>query len=108
MHALPGHEAQPHAPPGLAQPSDVRDGSDHDHAAVSGTDHVADRSISGRPFLRRAGWWVSRAVDALLLDIWPSRGIRTDYPLLRVHVGNHPGVFQETDFRISGHGRGHG
>src|SRR5271168_467488 len=99
MHALPGHEAQPHAPPGLAQPSDVRDGSDHDHAAVSGTDHVADRSIYGGPFLRRAGWWVGRAVDALLLDIRPSRSLRADYSLLRFHVGDHSGVFPETDFR---------
>ena len=103
--ALPGNEAQPHALAGMAQPGDVGNGSDHDHSAIRGADHVAGGSLSRRPFLRCAGGRLGRAVDALLLDLRPSGGVRPDHSLLRVHVGNHPGVFPQTDFRISGDGR---
>ena len=40
-HALPGHEAQPHAAAGLAQPGDGGNGSDHDHSAIRGANHAA-------------------------------------------------------------------
>ena len=56
VHALPGHEAQPHAFAGMAQPGHVRNGSAGSFAADRGTDHAAHRSIFRRPFLRCAGW----------------------------------------------------
>src|SRR5438093_455931 len=48
------------------------------------------------------------ALDALLLDIRTSRGVHPDYPLFCFYVGNRPGIFPKTDFRIPGHGRSHG
>src|SRR5437879_2442449 len=107
LHALPGHEAQSHAFAGMAQPGDGRNGSTRGFAADRGTVHAAYRSIFRRPFLRHAGRRLGHVVDALLLDIWTSGSVRPDYSLLRFHVVNHSGVFTETDFRISGHGRGH-
>src|SRR6266566_8454869 len=71
LPAMPGHEAQPHAPAGVAKSRDGGNGSDCHHAAIRSPDHAADRPVFGRAFLRRAGRWLSGALDALLLDIWP-------------------------------------
>ena len=68
---------------------------------------LIDRYLGGHFFDTQAGR-LRRAVDALLLDIWTSGSVHPYYSLLCFHVGNHSGVFTETDFRISGHGRGHG
>ena len=66
------------------------------------------RSLSGRPLLRYASRRLGHALDALLLDLRTSGSLRPGDSRLRVYVGDHPGVFPQTDFRISGYGRRHG
>ena len=82
-----------------------RNGSDCDYAVLGCADHAADRSLSGRPFLRYPGRRLRRPLDALLLDLRTSGSLRPDHSGFRFHVGNHSGIFTQTDFRISGHGR---
>src|SRR6185436_4641134 len=52
MHAMPGNAVGPHAPAGLAQSGDVRDGPDCGDAAIRGAVDAARRSLSRRPLLR--------------------------------------------------------
>ena len=108
LSAMPRDAPQPHAPAGVAHLGDVRNGSHRDYAAIGGADHVARGPVSGGALLRYAGGWVCHALDALLLDIRTSRGVHPDYPLFCFYVGNRPGIFPKTDFRIPGHGRSHG
>ena len=82
LHAMPGHEAQPHAAAGMAEPGDGRNGSDRDHAAIRGANHAARRSLSGRSFLRHAGRRLGSALDALLLDLRTSGSLHPDHSLL--------------------------
>ena len=64
---------------------------------------LVDRYLGGH-FFDAAGGRSTRTVDALLLDLWTSGGVHPDHSLLRVHVGNHPGVFPQANLRISGDG----
>ena len=54
-----------------------------DLAVDRGADHAADRSLPRRPFLRHPGRRIGRDLDALLLDLRPSRGLRPDHSRLR-------------------------
>src|SRR5580698_5051226 len=103
---MPRYEAQPHAAAALALPGYVGNGSARHLSTHRGTDHAAHRSISRWTLLRRTSRWISRSVDALLLDIWPSRSLRARYSCLCLYVRNHSGIFPETDLRVSGHGCG--
>ncbi len=108
LYEVPGHEAEPYAVACLAEPGNVRHGAHRHHAVVSGADHVARGSVSGGPLLRYAGGRVSPTLDAFLLDLRASGGVRPDYSLLCVYVGNYSGILPEADFRLPGHGWGHG
>jgi len=72
-----------------------------DFASIGGSNHVARGSLSWRSFFRYAGRRFSHFVDALLLDIWASRGLCPDHSLLCVCFRNYSGVFRASDFRIS-------
>ncbi len=50
FHAMPGHDARPYAAACVAEPGDVRHGSDRDNSAFGGADHAARRSVFGRTF----------------------------------------------------------
>ena len=69
LHALPRHDARPHAAAGLAVPDHVRTGADRDHAALSRAADAARRPLPRRPLLRHAGRRIRHALDALLLDL---------------------------------------
>jgi hypothetical protein len=49
LHAMPRDAPQPYASAGVAEPDDVRNGSDRDCAAIGGADHVARRPVSWEP-----------------------------------------------------------
>src|SRR5262249_50861031 len=107
LPTMPGNAPRPNAFTGVAEPSDVRNGAYRGDAAFGGTDHAADRSLSGWPLLRYAGRGVGDAVDALLLDLRAPGGLRTRHSELRLYVRDYPGVFAETDLRLPGHGGSH-
>jgi hypothetical protein len=68
---------------------------------------AARGSLSWRSFFRYAGGRLRHAVDALLLDIWTSRGLRPDHSVLCIRLRNYSGIFTQADFRIPRHGGRH-
>src|SRR5689334_23301270 len=101
MHAMYGNAPGPHAPAGLAEPGDVRHGSDCSDASVRGAVDAASGSLSWRPLLRYAGRRLRHTLDAFLLDLRTSGSLRPGYSGIRVYVGDYPGVFPETNLRVS-------
>src|SRR5258707_14284470 len=73
--ALPRHEAESYAAAGMDELGDVWNGSARDFASIRSSNHVARGSLSWRSFFRYAVRRFSHFVDALLLDIWYSRGV---------------------------------
>src|SRR5215471_637263 len=73
---MPRHEAQPHALIRMAQPRNGWNGFACDLAIDGRSTHAARRSIPGRPFLRYPGRRIGRTLDALLLDLRASGGLR--------------------------------
>src|SRR5438876_813859 len=59
------------------------------------------------PRLNAFSFWLS-ALGGFLLESRTPGGVHPDYSLLCFYVGHRPGSFPETDFRIPGHGGGHG
>ena len=92
-HAMPRNDPRPHATAGVAEPGDVRNGSDRGDSAIRGADHAAGRPLSRRPLLRHAGRRIGHPLDAFLLDLRTSRSLHPDSALLRVHLGNRAGLF---------------
>src|SRR5258708_17287722 len=82
--ALPRHEAESYAAAGMDELGDVWNGSARDFASIRSSNHVARGSLSWRSFFRYAISRFSHLVDALLLDIWASRGVCTDHSLFCV------------------------
>src|SRR3984885_8226455 len=101
---MPGYEDQSYAAAGVDEPCDGGDGSDCDYPLIGRSNHAAHRSIPGWPFLRYPSWRIGSSLDALLLDLWTSGSLRSDHSMFRFHVGNHSGIFAQTDLRISGNG----
>ena len=97
-----------HAAVCLAHAGGQRAHPRHHHAAHRGADHAAHRPLSGRPFLRYAGGRLGRGVDALLLDLRPSRSLRAGHAGLRHRQRNYSRLFAQGDLRLSRHGRGVG
>ena len=72
LHALPRHDAVPHAAVRVAHACGQRAHPHHHHSAHGRAGDAADRPLSRRPFLRHAGRRFRGGVDALLLDLRPS------------------------------------
>ncbi len=105
-HALPGHDARPHAALRVADARVRGDVARRPAAAHGGAGHAAARSLPRRALLRHAGRRLGGAVAALLLDLRPSRGLHPR-PAARSAVasGDHPGVLAQADLRLPDHGR---
>src|SRR5216684_79974 len=84
FHAVSRHDAEPHAAAGMDELGDVWNGFARDFASIRSSNHVARGSLSWRSFFRYAGRRFSHFVDALLLDIWASRGVCPDHSLFCV------------------------
>ena len=108
LHALQGHEDEPHAAAGVALPGDVGLVFVDDQPADRGADHADAGPLSWRALLRHAGRRLGRAVDALLLDLRPSGGLRAGAAGVRVCERDRPGIFAQGHVRISGDGGGVG
>ena len=105
LHAMPRHDARADAAVRLAEPGHGRDGDPGGEPAVGRADHAARRPLSRRPFLRHAGRRLGGDLDALLLDLRPSRGLRARPPGIRHGIRDHPGLLAQADLRLRGHGR---
>ena len=68
---------------------------------------IIDRYLGGHFFDTQAGGSRHR-VDALLLDLRPSRGLRSGASRLRHCKRNHSRLLAQSHLRLSGHGRGLG
>ncbi len=101
LHALPRHEAQPHAAAGLALPGHVLPGLRHHQPAHRRADHADARPLRRLPLLRHPGRRLGRAVDALLLDLRPSRGLRPGAARLRLRQRDHPRLLAQGHLRLS-------
>ncbi len=84
LHALQRHDVEPHAVAGVALHGRQLYGFLHDQPTDRGANHADYRPVSRRTLLRHSGGRVGRSVDALLLDIWPSRGLHPGDACLRI------------------------
>jgi cytochrome c oxidase subunit I len=69
---------------GVAVPGDVGSGVCDHQPADRGANHADHGSLPGRSLFRYAGWRLGGAVDALLLDFWPSRSLCADPAVVRL------------------------
>ena len=76
LHALQGDDAAAHSAAAVAVCDGVVPGAGDDQPAYGGAGDAADRSLSGRAFLRYAGGRVGDSVGALFLDLRTSGSVR--------------------------------
>src|SRR5580700_232653 len=68
------------------------------------SDDAFDRPLPWRALLRYSDRRVCDPLDALFLDLRASGSLRSGNPGLRVCIGDHSGIFAQTDLRIPRHG----
>src|SRR5215472_5743944 len=101
---MPRHVPRPDASIRMAEPDHGRHGLSSYRATDGSSAHALRGSLSWRPLFRHASRRLGYPMDALFLDFWPPRGLRSGDSCLRVFVRNRSGIFQETDLRIPGYG----
>jgi hypothetical protein len=106
VYALPGYDFGQNAVARLAQSCDGGTGDSRSEPAFRRPDYASDRSLSWRTFLRYAGGRFSRNLDAFFLDLRAPGSICPGVAGLRVCVRNHPRLFAEGNFWLSGDGVG--
>src|SRR6267142_1881426 len=95
LDALPRNDAGEDAPARLAEPGHGRAGDPGGQPAHRRSDHAARRPVPRRTLLRPPGRRLRRPLDALLLGLRPSRGLRA----------RHPGLLAQALVRVPGDGR---
>ena len=90
LHALPRHEAQPDAPPGVALSRHLNDGLRRGQPPHRGADHASPRPLSRLALLRYSGRRLGGPLDALLLDLRSPRGLYPCAARFRLRERDHP------------------
>src|SRR6267143_1262092 len=103
--ALPRNDARQDAPARLAEPGHGRAGDPGGQPAHRRPDHAARRPVPRRTLLRHPGRRLRRPLDAFLLGVRPSRGLRARHPGLRLRLRDHPGLLAQALDRVPGDGR---
>ena len=73
-----------------------------------GANHVDVGPLRWLPFFRYAGRGLGNPLDALLLDLRPSRGLHSHPARFRVCQRDHPGLFTQSHLRLPRDGGGDG
>src|SRR5467141_2913005 len=105
LDALPRNDAGEDAPARLAEPGHGRAGDPGGQPAHRRPDHAARRPVPRRTLLRHPGRRLRRPLDALLLGVRPSRGLRARHPGLRLRLRDHPVLLAQALVRVPGDGR---
>src|SRR6267143_1189039 len=105
LHALPRNDPREDASPRLAEPDHGRARHPRGQPAHGRPAHAARRSVPRRTLLRHPGRRFRRPLDALLLGLRPSRGLRARAAGLRFRLRDHPGLLPQGDVRLPGDGR---
>src|SRR6266446_7494872 len=103
--ALPRNDAGEDAPARLAEPGHGRAGNPGGQPAHRRPDHAARRPVPRGTLLRHPGRRLRRPLDALLLGVRPSRGLRARHPRLRFRLRDHPGLLAQGHVRLPSDGR---
>src|ERR1019366_677274 len=106
LYALQRHEDDPPAASGLALPCDVLHGFYCCWSTYGRADHADSGPLCRLPLFRYPGRWLSRFVDALLLDLRPPGGLHFGVASVRVRQRDRPRLLPQGRLWLSGDGCG--
>src|SRR2546421_4747539 len=105
LHALPRNDARQDALARLAEPGHGQPRDPGGQPAHRRADHAPRGPVPRWALLRHPGRRFRRPLDALLLGLRPSRGLRARAAGVRFRLRDHPGLLPQGDVRLPGDGR---